>query len=177
MCLLIRLRRRVNHSERINPIEFGDHRWKFKVTMDIYIFRNRLVNTIETEPLCAYSSNLADMLTMVRGWTLLILEVTGQRWKSPWASFTNVGCARMLGFALLYFLCLFICPSQKTLPGPSLLKFDGRVSILEIHDLCYKTICWYRALTVKVQIVASVGRGSGGNLNALNYLFWMFLNF
>ena len=31
------------------------------------IFGNKLVNTIETKPLCASRSNLADMLTMVRG--------------------------------------------------------------------------------------------------------------
>ena len=41
-----------------------------------------LVNTIETKPLCASSSNLADMFTMTRGWTLLILEVRGRRWRS-----------------------------------------------------------------------------------------------
>ena len=38
---------------------------KVKVTIEMY--GNRLVNTIETKPLCASSSNLADMLTMVRG--------------------------------------------------------------------------------------------------------------
>ena len=37
-----------------------------------------LVNMIETKPLCAYSSNLADTFTMTRGWALLILEVKGQ---------------------------------------------------------------------------------------------------
>ena len=42
--------------------------------MDIY--GNKLVNMIlETKPFCISLSNLADMLTMVRGWTLLILEV------------------------------------------------------------------------------------------------------
>ena len=44
--------------------------------MDIY--GNKLVNTIETNLLCISSSNLAEMLAMVRGWTLLILEVKGQ---------------------------------------------------------------------------------------------------
>ena len=44
--------------------------------MDIY--GNKLVNTIETKLLCISLSNLADLLTMVRGWTLLILEVRGQ---------------------------------------------------------------------------------------------------
>ena len=44
--------------------------------MDIY--GNKLVNTVETKPLCISLSNLADMLTMVREWTLLILEVKGQ---------------------------------------------------------------------------------------------------
>ena len=38
--------------------------------MDIY--GNKLVNTIETKPLCASSSNLTDMLTVMRGCTLLI---------------------------------------------------------------------------------------------------------
>ena len=37
-----------------------------------------LVNTIETTPLRVSLSNLSDMLTMMRGWTLLILEVKGQ---------------------------------------------------------------------------------------------------
>ena len=44
--------------------------------MDIY--GNKLVNTIETIPLCISLSDLADTLTMVRGWTLLILEVKSQ---------------------------------------------------------------------------------------------------
>ena len=43
-----------------------------------------LVNTIETTPLHVSLSNLADMLTMTRGWTLLILEVRGQRSRSQW---------------------------------------------------------------------------------------------
>ena len=50
--------------------------------MDIY--GNKLVNMIETIPLCISLSNLVDMLTMVRGWTLLILEVRGQRSRSHW---------------------------------------------------------------------------------------------
>ena len=33
----------------------------------------------ESKLLCISLSNLADMLTMVRGWTLLILEVKGKR--------------------------------------------------------------------------------------------------
>ena len=44
--------------------------------MDIY--GNNLVNTIETKTLCTSSSNLAGMLIIVRGWTLLVLEVKGQ---------------------------------------------------------------------------------------------------
>ena len=60
----------------MNPIGFGGQRSKVKVTMDMY--GNKLVNMIETTPLCISSSNLAEMLTMVRGWTLLIVEVKGQ---------------------------------------------------------------------------------------------------
>ena len=56
----------------MNPFDFGGQRSKVKVTMDIYV--NKLVNMIETKPLCISLSNLADMLTMVRGWTLLILR-------------------------------------------------------------------------------------------------------
>ena len=41
--------------------------------MDIY--GNKLVNTIETKPLHISLSNLQDMLTVMRGCTLLILEV------------------------------------------------------------------------------------------------------
>ena len=43
--------------------------------MDI-IYRNKLVNMIETKPLCISLSNLADMLTMVNP---IDLEVTVQR--------------------------------------------------------------------------------------------------
>ena len=76
-CFFVKLGRHVNH-EGMNPIDFGGQRSKVKVTMDIY--GNKLVNTIETKPLCISLSNLADMLAMVRGWTLLILgsEVRGQ---------------------------------------------------------------------------------------------------
>ena len=67
-CFFVKLGRHVNHDERMNPNDFGGQRSKVKVTMDIY--GNKLVNTIETKPLCISLSNLADMLTMVRGWTL-----------------------------------------------------------------------------------------------------------
>ena len=86
---------------------------KFKVTMDIY--RNKLVSTIETKPLCASSSNLADMLTIRRRWTLLILEVTGQRWRSWWRSLINVGCAGMQRFALLYLQFISEVPASQLL--------------------------------------------------------------
>ena len=49
----------------MNPIDFGGQRSKVKVTMDIY--GNKLVNMIETKPLCNSLSDLADILTMVRG--------------------------------------------------------------------------------------------------------------
>ena len=77
MCFLIKLGIHFNHGKRMNPIAFGGQRSKVKVTMDIY--GNKLLNTIATKRSCASLSNLADMLTMVRGWTLLILEVRGHR--------------------------------------------------------------------------------------------------
>ena len=80
VCLFIKLGRHVHYDERMNSIDFGGQRSKVKVTIDIY--GNKLMNTIKTEPLCASSSNLADMFTMTRGWTLLILEVRGQRSRS-----------------------------------------------------------------------------------------------
>ena len=82
MYLFIKLGRHVNHGKRMDPIDFGGQRSKVKVTMDIY--GNKLVNTIKTKPLCISLSNLAEMLIMVRGWTLLILEVGGQRSRSQW---------------------------------------------------------------------------------------------
>ena len=48
----------------MNPIDFGGHWTKVKVTIDIY--GNKLVNKIATKPLCASLSNLADILTMAR---------------------------------------------------------------------------------------------------------------
>ena len=80
MCFLIKLGRHVSHGERMNPIDCGGRRSKVKVTMGIY--GNELVNTIATKLFCISLSNLADMLTMMRGWTLLIFEVGGQRSRS-----------------------------------------------------------------------------------------------
>ena len=68
---MIKLGRNVSHGERMNPIDFGGQRSKVKVTMDIYGYK--LVNMIETKLLSFSLLNLADMLTMARGWTLLIL--------------------------------------------------------------------------------------------------------
>ena len=65
MCFLIKLGRHVSHGERMNPIDFGGRRSKVKVTMGINGIK--LVNTIATKPFCISLSNLADMLTMVRG--------------------------------------------------------------------------------------------------------------
>ena len=67
MYFFIKLVRYINHGERMNPIDFGSHMSKVKVTMGIY--GNKLVNTIATKLLCASSSNLEEVLTMVRGWT------------------------------------------------------------------------------------------------------------
>ena len=60
MRFLVKLGRHINHGERMHLI---DLRSKVNVTMDIY--ENKLVNTIETKPLCISSSNLAEMLTIV----------------------------------------------------------------------------------------------------------------
>ena len=78
----VKLGRHVNHYERMNPIDIGGQSSKVKVTMDIY--GKKFVNTIATKLLCASCSNLVDVLAMVRGWTLLILEVRGQRSRSQW---------------------------------------------------------------------------------------------
>ena len=82
MCFLIKLGRHVSHGERMKPIDYGGRRSKVKVTMGIY--GNKLMNTIATTSklFCISLSNLADMLTMMRGWTLLIFEVGGQRSRS-----------------------------------------------------------------------------------------------
>ena len=65
MCFFIKLSRHVSHSDRMRSIDFGDQRSKVKVTIDVY--GNKLVNMIETKPLCASLSNLADILAIVRG--------------------------------------------------------------------------------------------------------------
>ena len=75
MCFFIKLGIHVRHSEMIDPIDFGVQRLKVKVTIDKY--GKKLVNMIETKPLYASSSNLADMLGILRGWILLILEFRG----------------------------------------------------------------------------------------------------
>ena len=47
-CFFVKLGRHVHHDERIDPIDFGGQRSKVKVTCTIYIYGNKLVNTIET---------------------------------------------------------------------------------------------------------------------------------
>ena len=81
-CFFVKLGRHVNHDKRMNPIDFEGQRSKVKVTMDIY--GNKLVNAIETKLWCISLSSLTEMLTMVRGSTLLILEVRGQSSRSQW---------------------------------------------------------------------------------------------
>ena len=78
MDFFIKFFRHVYHGERMNPIDFGGQRQssKVKVTMDIY--GNKLVNMIETKPLCISLSYLVDMLTMVNPIDF-DLEVTVQR--------------------------------------------------------------------------------------------------
>ena len=75
-CFFVKVGRYVYHDERMNLIDFGGQRSKVKVTMDIY--GNKLVNKIETKPLFISLSNLADMLTMVRGWTLWFWRSEGK---------------------------------------------------------------------------------------------------
>ena len=58
--------RLTDRVQTYSPLRF--HRWG----------TNKLVNKIETKPLCACSSNLANMLAILTGWTLFILEVKGQ---------------------------------------------------------------------------------------------------
>ena len=48
----------------MNPMDFEGQRSKVKVIMDIY--GDKFVNTIETNPLSFSSSNLAEMLSLVR---------------------------------------------------------------------------------------------------------------
>ena len=89
LCLVVGSNR--SHSKwRYTLSIFWYWNWmqKLKVLYDIHVvillwfcpstclfFMINLVNKIETKPFCATLSNLADMLTMVRGRTLLILEV------------------------------------------------------------------------------------------------------
>ena len=80
MLFVIKLGIHDGHNERMDPIDFGGQRSMVKVT--IHIYGNKPVNMVETKLLYASSSNLADILAIVRGWILLILEVGGQRSRS-----------------------------------------------------------------------------------------------
>ena len=63
MCFFVKLGRHVNPDERMDPIDFGGQRSKVKVKVDMY--GNKLVNIIQTKPLCTSSLNLPDKLIMV----------------------------------------------------------------------------------------------------------------
>ena len=53
---------------------------------------------------------------------------------------TRPGLLGFIGPCAHWSVCPSVC-KKKTLLGPSLLKFDGRVSMLEIHDHCYNIYC------------------------------------
>ena len=72
VCFFIKLCIYISHSERMDSINLQ----KVKVTIDIY--GNKLVNTIDLT-VGSLFIKFADMLAIVRGWSLLILEVKGQR--------------------------------------------------------------------------------------------------
>ena len=69
------------------------------------------MNQIQTKPLCASSSNLADMLTMVN-----TIDFGGHSSKvkvTMGIILTNEGCAGMLCFALLHFLIIYTEQQKK----------------------------------------------------------------
>ena len=82
VCFFIKLGMHFSHSDKMGPIDFGGQRSKVKVT--IHIYGNKILNMIENKPLCVSPSirNLIDILAIVRGCTLLILEVSDQRSRS-----------------------------------------------------------------------------------------------
>ena len=110
----------------MNPIDFGGQRSKVKVTMDIY--GNKLVNMIATKRSCASLSNLTDMLTMVRGWTLLIFEVRaiGYRSRSQWTRMV-ISCEPNTDWTL--------CPSSSNLTDileVMMIDFGGHSSNVKV---------------------------------------------
>ena len=87
-----------------------------------------LVNTIETKPLCASSSNLADMFTLMRGWTLLILEVKGEGHDGHhWQIWGARGCYTLR------------CNIWSLLPGMGSITFKSNLLRLQLHGF-YKVI-------------------------------------
>ena len=83
----------------MDHIDFGGQRSKVKVTIDIY--GNKLVNTIKTKPLCAFSSNLADN----HGERMISLDFGGHRSK---AKATMGIIDKMLGVRACYALRCYI---------------------------------------------------------------------
>ena len=67
MRFFIKLGRHVSHCKRMDTIDFEGQRSEVKVTTDMHGNTSKHVITFKTKPSCASSSNLADMLTMVRG--------------------------------------------------------------------------------------------------------------
>ena len=64
---------------------------------------HNLVSTIETKPLSVFSSNLIHILPMMRGWTLLIFKIRGQRSRSQWTNMEITLWTRLRRNRLVYF--------------------------------------------------------------------------
>ena len=60
-CFFVKLGRHVDHDERTDPIDFEGQRSKVKVTMGIYGYK--LVNKIESKPLCISLSKARSQWT------------------------------------------------------------------------------------------------------------------
>ena len=109
-CFFIKLGSHVNHSERMDPFDFGGVT-KVKVTIDIY-GNIKLVNKIETKPLCASSSNLADMLAMVSWWIYWFLRSNG---KAMMSIINKCGVRVDAKLCVVIFFCIF-CLSWLFIP-------------------------------------------------------------
>ena len=143
-------RKRLNHCELFRqtwqtcqpwwedePYRWSNNRSKVKVTMDTYV--NKIEDTIKSKLLCV---SLSDMLTMVRGWILLILELRDQRSRSPWSLLSIIGCAETLSIACFVYWSTHFMQCQNYMISPLVLYSSS------LFEVVFCFMCGHRRMPV-----------------------------
>ena len=128
----------LSHSERMNPIDFGGQRSKVKFTTDMWCIEISLLLPERLTccvlifiELCRHVSHGKRMNSIDFGGHMSKVKVMMGIW---WL--TNVGCAGMLRFALLYLFLVPFCSQIFFTLESSYLAYNRSAHCTQVSDQC-----------------------------------------